>query len=295
MGGLLLLLLERQLGQRGGLIGQPPRDQLVGDDPERVQVGAGARLLAARLLGREVGGGAENGPDLGDARLLGGLGDAEVRQLDLAFARAQQVAGLDVAVDHAVAVGVVQPLACLLDDRDRLVHLDPAVVAQDLRAGGPLDVLHHDEVLAGGLILAGVEDLHDVGVDQARRGLCLALEARHERGVLGEVLGEQLHRDLALQAQVEGEVNGGHPAEAEPALQAVAPGDLRRCSFAAFLARATGSGAAAVRGGLRRCRCRPVLSRRRAALRRLPARACRPRDRRSWGSSWASSGWGSSG
>ena len=78
----------------------------------------------------------------------------------------------------------------------------------------------------GGLILAGVEDLHDVGVDQACRRLRLALEARHERGVLGEVLGQQLHRHRALQAQVEGEVNGGHPAEAQPALQAVAPSDL---------------------------------------------------------------------
>ena len=132
---LLALLLERELGQRGGLIGQAPGDQLVGDDPERVQVGARPGLLAARLLGRQVGGGAEHRADLGDAGLLGRLGDAEVGELDLALARAQQVAGLDVAVDHAVAVGVVQALARLLDDRDRLLDLDPAVVAQDLRAG----------------------------------------------------------------------------------------------------------------------------------------------------------------
>ena len=79
---------------------------------------------------------------------------------------------------------------------------------------------------AGGLVLAGVEDLHDVGVHQARGGLGLALEARHERGFVGEVLGEQLDRDLALEAQVEGEMDGGHPAEAEAALEAVAPGDL---------------------------------------------------------------------
>ena len=48
----LALLLERQLGQRVGLIGQPAGDQLVGDDAERVQVGARAGLLAAGLLGR---------------------------------------------------------------------------------------------------------------------------------------------------------------------------------------------------------------------------------------------------
>ena len=43
---------------------------------------ARAGLLAAGLLGREVGGGPEDRPDLGDARLLGRLGDAEVGELD---------------------------------------------------------------------------------------------------------------------------------------------------------------------------------------------------------------------
>ncbi len=118
--GFLALLLERELGERGGLVGQAPGDQLVGDDAERVQVRGGPGVLAARLLGREVRGGAEHRADLCDARLLGGLRDAEVGELHLALARAQQVAGLDVAVHDAVAVRVVQPLAGLLDDRHAL-------------------------------------------------------------------------------------------------------------------------------------------------------------------------------
>ena len=47
----------------------------------------GPGLLAAGLLGREVGGGAEHRADLGDARLLGRLGDAEVGELDGARSR----------------------------------------------------------------------------------------------------------------------------------------------------------------------------------------------------------------
>ena len=35
-GRLLLLLLERELGQRGRLVGQAAGEQLVGDDAERV-------------------------------------------------------------------------------------------------------------------------------------------------------------------------------------------------------------------------------------------------------------------
>ena len=61
-----MLLLERELGQRLRLVGQAAGEQLVGDDAERVEVGARAGLLAARLLGREVGGGAEHRADLGD-------------------------------------------------------------------------------------------------------------------------------------------------------------------------------------------------------------------------------------
>src|SRR5207237_3042976 len=45
----LLLLLERQLGERGGLVWQPPGDELVGDDAQRVQVGGGPGFLAAHL------------------------------------------------------------------------------------------------------------------------------------------------------------------------------------------------------------------------------------------------------
>ena len=64
------------------------------------------------------------------------------------------------------------------------------------------------------LVAAGVEHLDDVRVHQARGRLRLALEARHERGVVGEVLGQQLDRHLALEAHVEREVHRRHAAEA---------------------------------------------------------------------------------
>ena len=65
--GRALLLARRQLGQRSGLVRQPPGQQLVQDHAQRVDVGAGGRLLALRPLGREVGGGADDRADLGDA------------------------------------------------------------------------------------------------------------------------------------------------------------------------------------------------------------------------------------
>ena len=69
---------------------------------------------------------------------------------------------------------------------------------------------------------AGVVDLNDVGVDQLRDGQRLAAEAGDEALVVGEVLGEDLDRDRALEDQVGGLVDARHPAGAEPVADLVA-------------------------------------------------------------------------
>ena len=63
-----------------------------------------------------------------------GAGDPEVGELDDVAVGDEQVAGLDVAVDDAVAVGVVEAAARLGDDLDRLVDVEVAAVAQQLGA-----------------------------------------------------------------------------------------------------------------------------------------------------------------
>ena len=99
------------------------------------------------------------------------------------------------------------------------------MLAQDLRARLAVDVLHDDEVAARLVVEAEVEDLHDVRVHEPRGGERLAPEARDEARVLGEVLGEQLDRDVALQPRVERELDGRHAADAEAALEPVAVGE----------------------------------------------------------------------
>ena len=146
----VLLLLERQLGERAVLVRQPAGEELVGADAERVDVRRRAGLLAARLLGREVGRRAEHRADLGDARLLGRLGDAEVGELrDAHLLGDEQVARLHVAVHHAGAVRVVEPVAGVAHHAHGLVDLELLALAQQVRARGPLDVLHDDVVAVG--------------------------------------------------------------------------------------------------------------------------------------------------
>ena len=80
--------------------------------PRRVDVGPDVHHVADRLLGGEVVGRAEDALVvvlLGDAVLLlvEEPGQAHVEDLDDAGAVEQQVAGLDVAVDHAEFVAVL--------------------------------------------------------------------------------------------------------------------------------------------------------------------------------------------
>ena len=55
-----------------------------------------------------------------------------------------QVARLHVAVDDTVAVRVVEALASLGGDIDRLIDLQPLAGPQEVGDARALDVLHHD-------------------------------------------------------------------------------------------------------------------------------------------------------
>ena len=123
---------RRRLGQHLGhdrLRGRPGErrlagQHLVGHAAQRVDVAPGRDLaLAHRLLGTHVVRRAERHPGLGHpaaARLARGQGDAEVGDQRLAVVQ-QDVLGLDVAVDHAVAVGVVERARHLGRDPERVV------------------------------------------------------------------------------------------------------------------------------------------------------------------------------
>ena len=128
-------------------------------------------------------------------------------------------------MDHAVAVRVVEPAAGLGDDLDGLIDVEMAAVAQQLSTRVPGHVLHDDEVLVAALVEAEVEDLDDVRMHEPSRGQRFAAEARDESRVIGQVLGEQLQRHIALESLIEGEVHSGHAADAETTLDAVATCD----------------------------------------------------------------------
>ena len=93
-----------------------------------------------------------------------------------------------------------------------------------------------------------------LGWTSLRGGQRLAPEARDEAVVLGEVLGQQLDRDLPLEHVVERAVDGRHAAGAEPLVEPVAARDLRVAPEDAHVAsRPPAAGASVLTGALRCC------------------------------------------
>jgi hypothetical protein len=164
------------------------RHHLVERRTQCVEVAAGVGDAAHGLLWCHVGDGADEHPLLGEARAIQRHRQPEVSELRCTVGSEPDVAGLEVAVDDLVLVGVLESAAHLLGDGDRLVHRQPVQLGgtQSIRERAPLEVLAHDEGLP--VLLADVEDRNDVRVvAQAAHGLGLALHADAALGV--EALG----------------------------------------------------------------------------------------------------------
>ena len=82
-----------------------------------------------------------------------------------------------------------------------------------LRERLPLEQLHRDEVLA--LVLVDRVDGADAGVVEGRGRAGLALEALERVGVLGQLGGQELERDVPAELRVLGLVDDAHAAAAE--------------------------------------------------------------------------------
>src|SRR5581483_5949638 len=114
---------------------------LIEHDAQRIQVAASVDRLAERLLGRHVLRRAQQ-----SARQRAGVlrqqRDAEVGEHYLVLIGDEDVGGLDVAVDDAAVVGVIERTYHVADDALRLGERYWLAQAPFQRVA--LDVLHHD-------------------------------------------------------------------------------------------------------------------------------------------------------
>src|SRR5215218_11109244 len=215
LGGARRLVLDVGARLGGEVLGRErlaAGQQLERDDGERVAVRRGRRRLAHRLLGRDVGRGAEHLPRLRDLVLEPEPGNAEIRQREAALLVEQHVGRLDVPMYDAGLVRGVERRAGLGQpaQRDAVGDSAPrcALVTASLVAGaqavgdGPAsDQLHHDERVA--VELGDVVDRDHVRVrGEAGGGARLAREAAPGALVLAQVRGEHLYRHRAVEQLV---------------------------------------------------------------------------------------------
>ncbi len=153
---------------RDGVVARERRlagEHLVEKGTERVEVGARVGRPAQRLLGRQVGDGPDQGAlALGAGAALAGQGEPEVAEPRALVLAQPHVRRLQVAVDDAAAVSVLERPADVDRDRHRPLELEPAALGGFEERGhvATRHVLGDDERPAR--VLAGFDDADDVRV-----------------------------------------------------------------------------------------------------------------------------------
>ena len=200
-----------------------PREHLVQDAPERVEVGTAIHPARLDLLRSNVVRGSDPGAGAGEAlRRSELLRQSEVSEIDLlagALSGDQDVGRLDVAVHEPALVRRVERRC------DRTHHsLNPVEVqlapVDDVAQVGARHEAHRQ--VEDALELAAAVDRDDVGMLERRREPSLGLETGHRVRVLGVLGRDDLQRHGALEVDVGGLVDNPHPAAVEDALDPVA-------------------------------------------------------------------------
>ena len=184
-------------------------EHFVEGDAEGEDVGALVGV-AGLLLGGHVVGGAHDGMGAGErAGLPGdGSGKAEVGELGAAFGGDEDVAGFDVAVDDVFRVGVMQGVADLGDDFQRLRGVQ-AGAGEDALEVGAIDVFHR-EIEQPGTRLAEVVNGNDARVLEPGEGLRLTTETGDEVLVRSQLGWEEFDGDGTIEGGLHAAIDGSH-------------------------------------------------------------------------------------
>ena len=155
------------------------RQKLVEDDAAGKQVASRVHALAQKLLRRHVRWCAKHGPG---KRQLGsfGAGDAKVSNFHPAIGQHDQIGGLDIAVNHALAVRVRQRIQYFSHDACRLAHGEAFVGLKVILQLLAFNEFHRNKshALARQPPTTG---LNDAGVVIRRNGFTVVIHRHHAR------------------------------------------------------------------------------------------------------------------
>ena len=218
---------ECGLGVVAALERHSPREALVEDQAERVEVRPAVEAAAANLLGGEVLGGSHHHVVAREVAVTRRrLGDTEVGEQDPPLRGDEDVAGFDVAVDESGLVSGVERGGDGDPDPDRELRCQPLVVVEHLAEAPSGNELHHHGLSA--VLVDGVVHRDDVRMSQSGYGDCLPPEPFGDHGVGCQRRFEQLHRYRTGEQFVRRQPHLGHPALRDTVFEPVPPCKERR-------------------------------------------------------------------
>ncbi len=213
-----------------------PRQQLEQDDPHGEQIASPVDDAFPRgLLRRQVIRRSEDDPGmrLRRAARIEHFRDPEIDELDAHFVflpflpplnlRQEHVLRLQIAMHDPLPMRRVQRVEHRHHPRQRGVRLEPPRTREDGAEARAFEALHHHVRTL--FAEARVEDIDDVRMADAIDGLRLLEETPREILILGELLPEELERDLTPGELVLGAEDLAHTAAAEALDKLVFPGD----------------------------------------------------------------------
>ena len=206
--------------QAVGHIGQTSGERLIQDDAKRVQVCPAVNRLALPLFRAHISRGADHA--LGQPRRCGTLGDfGNPKVRDIGFARIveKDIGRLEIAVDNALGMGIVDGRSDSGEDVGHGPNRErPVLEPIGERTAG--HIAHDDERLA--VLLAVVVHRHDAAVLEHRHGPRLAIEAGAKSRVKKHLARQNLDGHRSSKAGIVGLEDGSHSAPSKFAVDFVA-------------------------------------------------------------------------
>ena len=211
--------LAQQLRDVPGLDGALAGEQLVEDQPQRIDVAPDGDLTACELLRRHVG--RRAGPE----RFTRNPGKTEVGDPHAARAVDHHVRGLQIPVDDAPLVGGAESRAHLAGQFERALDRESPDAAQERRQFLAVHVFHREECVAVDLV--DVVYAADVRVRDLPCHPHLVVELHQARRIVIEVRRQELERYRLRELQVVSAIDLAHAAAAEASDDAVPAAEHR--------------------------------------------------------------------
>ena len=193
-------------------------EDLVSDHRERELVRPAGDLGALHLLGRHVVGRPDQRAGHGVAVRRGvDFGDAEIGHFDVAVAAQHDIGGLDVAVDDALGVSVIESRPSLAQDGEQPARFERLAGGHDVLEGRAVDILHRD--ISDAVLLGHVVNGDDVGMRQhpGRAGLAEETLAQFLAllSAVDVAQADGFDGDGAADGGIGGQVHDSHSAAAD--------------------------------------------------------------------------------